>query len=220
MEKIILFDMDGTLIDSTPAIYESFCVVFEKHKMPILSESEVAQYIGYPLDKMFGFFGVPNDKIPQCREDYGRHYRKICDDKTKMIDGALEAIKIASGFANLGIVTTKNSQSSKNLLAHFGVANHFSVMIGANDVVNLKPHKEPILKALQGLESLGICAKAHNTFMIGDTILDLMAAKSAGIVGLGVLCGYGVRKDLEQISKFVFSDTLEAVKFAKSASYL
>ena len=118
MEKIILFDMDGTLIDSTEAIYESFCVVFEKHKMPILSESEVAKYIGYPLEEMFGFFGVPNDKIAQCREDYGAHYRKIHDEKTKMIDGAVEAIKSAREFATLGIVTTKSSESSRNLLAH------------------------------------------------------------------------------------------------------
>ena len=214
-KKIILFDMDGTLIDSTSAIYESFCVVFEKHKMPILSRAEVAQYIGYPLEEMFGFFGVPNDKIAQCREDYGAHYRKIHDEKTKMIDGAVEAIKSAREFAMLGIVTTKSSESSRNLLAHFGVAEHFSVMIGANDVANLKPHKEPILKALQGLETLEIRAEAHNTFMIGDTILDLIAAKSAGIVGLGVLCGCGKRDDLEQFSKFIFNDTREAVEFAK-----
>ena len=214
-KKIILFDMDGTLIDSTSAIYESFCVVFEKHKMPILSESEVAQYIGYPLEEMFGFFGVPDDKIAQCREDYGAHYRQIHDEKTKMIDGAVEAIKSAREFATLGIVTTKSSESSRNLLAHFGVVEHFGVMIGANDVANLKPHKEPILKALQGLETLGIRVESHNAFMIGDTILDLISAKSAGIVGLGVLCGYGKRNDLEQISKFVFNDTLEAVKFAR-----
>ena len=215
MEKIILFDMDGTLIDSTEAIYESFCVVFEKHKMPILSESEVAKYIGYPLEEMFGFFGVPNDKIAQCREDYGAHYRQIHDEKTKMIDGAVEAIKSAREFANLGIVTTKSSESSRKILERFGVAEHFSVMIGANDVANLKPHKEPILKALQGLETLGIRVESHNTFMIGDTILDLISAKSAGIVGLGVLCGYGKKDDLEQISKFIFSDTREAVEFAK-----
>ena len=69
MKKIILFDMDGTLIDSTDAIYESFCVVFEKHKMPILGKAEVAKYIGYPLDEMFAFFGAERGRIEQLCAD-------------------------------------------------------------------------------------------------------------------------------------------------------
>lgn len=215
MTKIILFDMDGTLIDSTDAIYESFCVVFEKHKMPPKSKAEVAQYIGYPLDDMFAFLGAERERIAQLCADYKAHYMQIHNEKTKMLDGAVEAIKMASEFANLGIVTTKSSDSSRNLLAHFGVAKHFSVMIGKNDVINPKPHKEPILKALAGMQGLCINAKAHNAFMIGDTILDLIAAREAGIVGLGVLCGYGLRADLEQYSKFIFKDTMEAVEFAK-----
>ncbi len=216
MKKIILFDMDGTLIDSTSAIYESFCVVFEKHKMPILGKAEVAKYIGYPLDEMFAFFGAERGIIKQLCADYKAHYMQIHNAKTTMLDGAVEAIQMASEFANLGIVTTKSSDSSRNLLAHFGVAKHFSVMIGKNDVINPKPHKEPILKALAGMQSLGVeVAEAHNIFMIGDTILDLIAARDAGIVGLGVLCGYGTKEDLEQYSKFIFKDTKEAVAFAK-----
>lgn len=141
MTKIILFDMDGTLIDSTGAIYESFCVVFEKHKMPPKSKAEVAQYIGYSLDDMFAFLGVETGQIEQLCADYKAHYTKIHNEKTKMLDGAVEAIKMASEFANLGVVTTKSSDSSRNLLVHFGVAKYFSVMIGKNDVINPKPHK-------------------------------------------------------------------------------
>lgn len=222
--KIILFDMDGTLIDSTSAIYESFCVVFEKHKMPILGRAEVAQYIGYPLSDMFAFLGAEKGQIEQLCADYKTHYLKIHNAKTKMLDGAVEAIKMASEFASLGIVTTKSSDSSRNLLVHFGIARHFEVIIGKDSVTHPKPNKEPILKALEVLKgagagvesSVGLSAvEAHKIFMIGDTILDLIAAKDAGIVGLGVLCGYGKKSDLEKYSKFIFKDTKEAVEFAK-----
>lgn len=215
MTKIILFDMDGTLIDSTDAIYEGFCVVFEKHKMPILGREEVAQYIGYPLDEMFAFLGAPHRAIAQLCEDYREHYITICDKQTKMLDGAVDAIKAASEFAKLGIVTTKTSDSTQNILAHFGVARHFEVIIGKNNVAHPKPHKEPILKALAEMRGFGENAEAHNSFMIGDTILDLMAAQSAGIVGIGVLCGYGKREDLEKYSKFIFENTQMAVEFVK-----
>ena len=215
MTKIILFDMDGTLIDSTDAIYEGFCVVFEKHKMPILGREEVAQYIGYPLDEMFAFLGAERGRIEQLCADYKTHYIKIHIAKTKMLSGAVEAIKTASEFAHLGIVTTKSSDSSRNLLAHFGVARHFEVIIGKNNVAHPKPHKEPILKALAEMRGFGENAEAHNSFMIGDTILDLMAAQSAGIVGLGVLCGYGKREDLEKYSKFIFENTQMAVEFVR-----
>lgn len=214
-DKIILFDIDGTLIDSTSAIYESFCVVFEKHKMPILGRAEVAQYIGYPLSDMFAFLGAEKGQIEQLCEDYKTHYLKIHNAKTKILDGAVEAIKMASEFASLGIVTTKSSDSSRNLLAHFGVARHFEVIIGKDSVTHPKPHKEPILKALEVLKGAGVGVEAHKIFMIGDTILDLIAAKDAGIVGLGVLCGYGKKADLEKYSKFIFKDTKEAVEFAK-----
>ncbi|MGX2982496.1 HAD family hydrolase [Helicobacter sp. 23-1045] len=210
---IILFDMDGTLIDSTEAIYESFCAVFEKHKMPILSRTEVESKIGYQLSEMFAFFGAESRQILRCCEDYKAHYAKIHNAKTKMIDGAVSAIETASAVANLGIVTTKSSDSTKNLLAHFGVAGHFSAIVGRDDVTHPKPHKEPIETALSRLKSLGISAESSETFMIGDTILDLQSAKCAGIVGVGVLCGYGKKAELEQYSEFIFESTKEAVEW-------
>lgn len=215
MKKIILFDMDGTLIDSTDAIYEGFCEAFRRNDMPLFSKAEVAQYIGYPLDEMFAFLGAKDAQISQCCADYKAHYTKICNENTKMIDGAISAIKLASEFANLGVVTTKTSDSSRQILAHFGVEKYFRTIIGKNDVIRPKPDSEPILKALSDLEKLGIRAEARNSFMIGDTILDLIAAKSAGIGGLGVLCGYGKRADLTRYSEFVFKNTLEAVEFAR-----
>lgn len=208
--SVILFDMDGTLIDSTDAIYESFCSVFAKHKMPRLSKNEVAKYIGYTLNDMFAFMGVKAENIKQCCDDYKMHYTQIHNLKTTMLPNAINAIKLAHSFATLGIVTTKTSASSRNLLEHFGVAKYFKAIVGREDVLNPKPHSEPILKALSQME-----VSVENAFMIGDTILDLIAAKEAKITGIGVLCGYGTKEDLSKFSDKIFNNTLEAVEFIK-----
>lgn len=213
MNTIILFDMDGTLIDSTDAIYKSFSKVFIDNNMPELSKKEVSKFIGYTLNDMFKFFGAKEECIPRYCDEYKSHYIKICNQYTHLITNVRDSIILASSFAHLGIVTTKSSRSSKELLANFGIDKYFKTIIGREDVNHTKPHKEPILKAL---DSLNLNIDKNKTYMIGDTILDLNAAKNAGVVGIGVLSGYGTLKDLNNISPYTFKDTLEAVSFIKT----
>lgn len=214
MKKIILFDMDGTLIDSTNAIYESFKKVFEDNNMPILDKKEVTKYIGHPLDNMFSSFGAPSDKIKQYYDEYKTNYSKFCYESTQMLPNAVESIKLCADSAILGIVTTKTSKSAKEILKYFGINQYFTTIIGREDVKYTKPHKEPILNAIKDIESkTKLDLKNADIFMIGDTILDLESAKGANVVGIGVLCGYGIKKDLEKFSNFIFKDTLQAVEF-------
>ncbi len=210
MDKIILFDMDGTLIDSTDAIYKSFTQVFIDNNMPILSKKEVSKFIGYTLNDMFKFFGAKEEYIEKYCNEYKNHYIKICNRFTYLIPNVLDSIMLASNFAHLGIVTTKSSNSSKELLTYFGIDKYFKTIIGKEDVNHTKPHKEPIIKAL---DSMKLNVNKNKIYMIGDTILDLQAAKSAEIIGIGVLSGYGEIQDLKSISPYIFKDTLEAVKF-------
>ena len=121
MDTIILFDMDGTLIDSTDAIYKSFSKVFIDNNMPELSKKEVSKFIGYTLNDMFKFFGAKEECIPRYCDEYKSHYIKICNQYTHLITNARDSIILASSFAHLGIVTTKSSRSSKELLARIKV---------------------------------------------------------------------------------------------------
>ena len=211
MKKIILFDMDGTLIDSTNAIYQSFSKVFKNNNMPLLSKNEVARFIGYTLNDMFRFFGAEEKNIEKYCQEYKSHYIKICNKYTTLLPAALDSIKLASTFGILGIVTTKSSKSSKELLANFGIDKYFQTIIGREDVNHTKPHKEPIVKALDSINQ-----NIDKIYMIGDTILDLNAAKNANVIGIGVLCGYGEKQDLEKLSPYIFKDTLEAVRFVQN----
>lgn len=216
MNKIILFDMDGTLINSTEAIYESFCYVLNKYSKSIPHINDLSKFIGYRLEDMFKFFNVEDKDINKYCDEYKQHYINIADSKTNILENAIESIKIAHEFALLGIVTTKSSKSSKKILSKFGICEHFITIIGREDVTYVKPHKEPILKAIENINNS--CNKKislNNIFMIGDTTLDLKAAKNANINGVGVLCGYGVKKDLLEFSNLIFKDTFDAINAIK-----
>jgi phosphoglycolate phosphatase len=210
-KSVLLFDMDGTIIDSTEAITESFAAAFETLGEEIGEVSKILPLIGYPLDEMFVKLGIKKEYTDKFVNAYKAHYRIIVNEKTKLIKGAKEAVEEAHEFARLGIVTTKTSLYTKEILEYFGILEQFEVIVGREDVTYTKPHPEPILKALSAMN-----ANRQNAWMIGDTILDMGAGRAADIKCAGVLCGYGKMEDLAQYTDVILSDTLEAVQYIKS----
>lgn len=208
---IILFDLDGTLIDSTEAILESFHNSFDLHNYPHPSDDEIKALIGHPLDVMYREFGVGEDFVWDFVDTYKQHYREIATLKTKLLEFASDAVIEASEFATLGIVTTKTGLYSQELMEHFGLMHHFKVLIGREHIQNPKPHPEPILKALESLESTD-----KEVWMIGDTKLDLISAKEADVNSIGVLSGYDDEKTLKMYTNIICDDAYEAVKFLKN----
>ena len=208
--RIILFDLDGTLIDSTEAILESFNVAFSEFNLKTPNEEEIKRLIGLPLDVMFEKLGISKDKVWDFVDAYKKHYRKISTKKTKLLPFAREAVIEASKFARLGIVTTKTARYSKELMENFGLMDYFEILIGRENVENPKPHPEPILKALHEMK-----ANKEATFMIGDTCLDMVSAKEAGVRGVGVIGEYTPVEELKKCADIVKNNSLEAVKFIK-----
>lgn len=205
---IILFDLDGTLIDSTEAIIESFGVAY-KHfgKTPPPDEAIKAE-IGYPLEIIFQNIGVAKEEVENYVQEYKRHYRKVYSSKTVLLPFASEAVSLAKRHATLGVVTTKTSKYSIEILKELGILGYFDVIIGREDVENPKPNPEPILKALSKLSN-----DRREKWMIGDTPMDMSAAKGANIKRVGVTCGYAKEEALREYTDNISKNSLEAVKF-------
>jgi phosphoglycolate phosphatase len=206
-----LFDLDGTLIDSTEAILESFHHSFAIHKYPKQSDEEIKSLIGYPLDIMYENLGVDKELIWDFVATYKEHYREISTQKTELLKNAKEAVLLAKEFAILGIVTTKTGRYSRVLMEHFGLMEYFDVLIGREDVQNPKPHEEPILKALEKLNT-----ENREIWMIGDTKLDLISAKSANVNSIGVLSGYDDLDTLKKFTDVILNDALEATLYLQN----
>jgi len=208
-ENIILFDLDGTLIDSTDAIVSTFYHTFEEMNYVFEGQDEdIKALIGHPLEIMFQDLGVEQEVVWDFVHSYKNRYKLISKEQTELLKDAKQALQLAKSFARLAVVTTKTGSASVTLLEHLDIMHYFEFVTGREHVEHPKPHPEPILKTLD----LMSIEKTSNIWMVGDTHLDLIAAGSAGINSVGVLCGYGQKSDLEELTKFITPNSFEAVK--------
>jgi phosphoglycolate phosphatase len=205
---IILFDLDGTLIDSTEAILESFYHALAYYgELEGVQPHQITSQIGHPLEVMFAGVGIRECNVDAHVATYKAHYRTIACQKTVMLPDAIRAVEEASTFARLGIVTTKTGRYSRELMEYFGIMHHFEVLVGFEDVEHRKPHPQPILKALEQMGSSN-----ENVWMIGDTCLDLEAAWRAGVEAIGVLSGYDTQEQLATFHYPIEKNVLDAVR--------
>ncbi len=210
---IIFFDLDGTLIDSTQAIYMSFCEAYKTMFAEPPTFECVKNTIGHTLEDMFLQNGVAHSQVKEYVKTYRIHYRSLMEEGTHLLTFAKEAIIKAYEFAHLGIVTTKRGDFSQILLQKLGVWEYFDDIVGIESVSFPKPHAQPILIALERLGATQKGINNHRIYMIGDTSLDLSAALSANINAVGVLCGFGNRGDMESFNVPLCENTLEAVNY-------
>ncbi|AXX88698.1 hydrolase [Arcobacter suis] len=212
--KIILFDLDGTLINSTDAIVSTFYHSFKELQFDFKGNDEsIKSLIGYPLDIMYKSLGVDESKVWDFVDSYKNRYRVISIAQTTLLENAYEAVELAAKIGRVSVVTTKTRTYTMPLLEHFNIAQFFEIVTGRENVQNPKPDPEPILVTLK---QMNYDKNKHSVWMIGDTKLDLIAANEANINSVGVLCGYGNEKELREYTNFVESNALNAIKYLKN----
>ncbi|PUE67061.1 HAD family hydrolase [Arcobacter lacus] len=211
MNKIILFDLDGTLIDSTDAIVSTFRFAFKEQGFDFRgSDKNIKDLIGYPLDIMFERLGVSKQKVWDYVDSYKNRYRVISVEQTTLLENAFEAVQLASKIARVSVVTTKTRMYTIPILDNFNITQYFQIITGRENVENPKPHPEPILKTLA---QMNYDKNKDEVYMIGDTKLDLICANEAKVNAIGVLCGYSDEEELLKYTNIVKKDALEAIKY-------
>jgi len=184
MRKIttILYDLDGTLIDTNKVIIESFKATFAKHfpNLP-LSEEKILTFIGPTLQDTFQSYTDDPFLIQDMIETYRTFYVDYEMGNFDIYPGVLDTIKTLKekGY-QLGIVTSKFKEAAWPSFTYYGLENYFDVFVALDDVDLPKPSRNPIDVALSKFPSNDLA------IMIGDNQGDILAGKNAGIYSAGV----------------------------------
>ncbi|QAS53736.1 pyrophosphatase PpaX [Halobacillus litoralis] len=178
--RTILFDLDGTLIDTNELIIASFTHTIEQYADRPYERKEILDFIGPPLRDSLS--KVNPAKVEEMIVTYRKHNIENHNSYVKAYDGVVETIKTLKkqGY-RLGIVTTKMRNTVQMGLELTGLDGLFETVITLDDVKNAKPHPEPIVKALSHLDS-----QASEALMVGDNTHDIEAGQNAGTKTAGV----------------------------------
>jgi pyrophosphatase PpaX len=188
----ILFDLDGTLIDSTRLILESYHHTMRVHRGRALPDAEWIEGLGTPLRVQFRRFTSDEEEVRRMIATYREWNLANHDSMVRAFPGAPETVRDLKGRgAKVAIVTSKNRLGVERGLAVCGFDGMFDVLVTSDDLAASKPDPAPVLAALHLLG-----ATADSTLFVGDSPHDIAAGREAGTATAACLWGPFARERL------------------------
>lgn len=199
--RAVAFDLDGTLCDSVPDLAAAANAMRAGLGLPVLPDGVVEQYVGDGIATLVhraitdSHEGVAEGALwEQGFTQFVQYYAEHIADRTRLYPETEAGLILLKTLGiPLVVITNKNEVLAVKLLRELGIADHFSLILGGDTLSEKKPSPLPLQHAA---EVLGIsCA---NLMMVGDSHNDLLAAKAAGSIAVGVRFGYGDMNELSQ----------------------
>ena len=204
----VLWDLDGTIVNSSPGVFQSFRKTFETLNLPILSDEQMLPFMGPPLTVSFKSLGFSDDLVHTCLSVYRDYYLNHGGAlNAKLYDGVVETIakSKAAGITN-SLATSKAETGTKLVGEHFDFLKYFDVLGTASNDERRNTKAKVIAYALEELQKIN--ADLSRVILIGDRIHDVEGAREHGIDVCLVKWGFGNEAEWQQ-ADFLVSNTAE-----------
>ncbi|HMA20022.1 MAG TPA: HAD-IA family hydrolase [Gemmatimonadaceae bacterium] len=199
----VLFDLDGTLIDSIGLLLECVHHTFEG-RLPAPTDEEWIAGIGTPLRKQLAAYTTTDEEIEELTQRYRNFQREHHDRLTWAFPGVIETLQELERRGNpMGVVTSKSNEMMDRGLAYVGAIDFMKTRIGMDSCKAHKPEPEPVLVALR---ELGY--QPHEALFVGDSPHDIASGNAAGVTSVAALWGPFTREQLDQQSPSRFLDRI------------
>ena len=190
----VLFDLDGTLIDSLRLILDSYHHTLSCHGLPARTDADWLKGVGTPLTAQLAEWRDELGTIEAMIATYREYNLEHHDRMVTVYPGVLEAVReIKAASLQTGLVTSKNRQGAMRGLKLVGLEALMDVLVCADEVANPKPHPEPVEKAVALLG-----ADPAATVYVGDSVHDMRSGRAAGVRTAAALWGPFSRVQLEE----------------------
>ena len=212
MNHFIIWDLDGTLMDSLTDLMNSTNYALSQCGMPTRSYDEVRQFVGNGVHKLIERAVGDNcsaDDVERCFAVFKQHYMVHCKDNTKPYDGIIEVISQLHDKGCRQAIVSNKLQGGVTELHNEWFRGIIDVAIGEMPGVQRKPAPDMVNKAIDGLKKMfSIDADANITAVyIGDSDVDLATAHNAGLPCISVLWGFRSKEFLLSHGATIFAET-------------
>lgn len=190
---IILFDLDGTLLDTSRGIYNSVRYAEKNMNLEPIPNSQLYRFVGPPPAAMYQeVYGISEEEARMATMYHREYGKEFAIYEAEVYEGMIDCLKQLrnEGFL-LGVATLKNEGIAKKILSNFQIAKYFDVICGMNEEESLS--KVDVIRNAKHKLGQG------NAILIGDTMYDFNGAKEAGIDFLAVLYGFGFSKKIMEV---------------------
>jgi len=187
--KVVIFDMDGTLLDSKEDITSSINYVRKmNHNLPEVSQEYVVEAINMEVRNLSELFYETPIYHDIDRELFESHYESECTKNVYLYDGVRELLQeLVQRDIKISVATNAPTQFALRMLEHLEVKNLFDIIIGADMVENSKPSPEMLEYILNHYK---FDKNSHKAWMVGDNSKDILSANAAGIESIFVTWGF------------------------------
>lgn len=208
----IVFDLDGTLVDTLALVYEAFASILEPFVGARWSPEQIAAHFGPPESQILAKF-IPAERLSDETERLYQYYRDHPERVVVFPEIKSLLDELYRGGVRTGLFTGKGREGTRITLDQVGMTGSLADIVTGDDTVCPKPHPEGLLRLIENWR-----LDPGSVWMVGDTAADVHAGRGAGTVTVGVLWGTHRREALlESAPDFVFETPREFLDFWRSS---